>query len=85
MSIHGARATPCDHDCAEKCRSAADMASPWGLSELDLAIMIALLYVNTTSTTERLFGHGGNRINALNGAGSLRIESTKTETYRLSG
>ena len=45
-----------------------------GLSELDLAFMIALSYVNTTSTTERLFGHVENRINALNGAGSLRIE-----------
>ena len=54
-----------------------------GPSERDLAIIIALLYVNTTSTTECLFGHVGNRTNALNVDGSLRIESTKTEAYRL--
>ena len=67
------------------CRSPDEERLPSDVSELDLAIIIALLYVNTTSTTERLLGHSENRVNALNAGGSLRLELTKTKAYRLSG
>jgi hypothetical protein len=40
------------------------------LSEGDLAIMIAPVYVNTTSTTQRLFAYISKRLNAPNIGGS---------------
>ena len=41
-----------------------------GPLEAGLAIIIALVYVNTTSTTQRLFAYISNRFNALNVVGS---------------
>ena len=41
-----------------------------GPSEVGLAVVIALAYVNTTSTTQRLFTYISNRFNALNVVGS---------------